>query len=211
MSGKKARARKKKRERRDANAANTANAGEAIPGLLDDIVVTHVLRYEHFDDPADLARLPAVSRAMRDAVVATGLRFEDIDADEAVELGRLSVLKRLQRQGRLSRRERLCEAAAKSGQLEELILLVENGWPWDEHTCSRAAWGGYLEVLQYLHAIGCPWDKWTCSEAAQGGHLEVLQWARANGCPWDEDTVICARRNRHLELLNWAIANGCLE
>ena len=87
---------------------------------------------------------------MRDAVVATGLRFEDIDADEAVELGRLSVLKRLQRQGRLSRRERLCEAAAKSGQLEELILLVENGWPWDEHTCSRAAWGGYLEVLQYL-------------------------------------------------------------
>jgi hypothetical protein len=59
MSGKKARARKKKKERRDANA------GDAIPGLLNDIVVTHVLRSEHFDDPADLARLPAVSRAMR--------------------------------------------------------------------------------------------------------------------------------------------------
>jgi hypothetical protein len=57
MSGNKARARKKKRERRDANAANTANAGEAIPGLLDDIVITHVLRSEYFDDPADLARL----------------------------------------------------------------------------------------------------------------------------------------------------------
>ena len=145
MSGKTTRARKQKRERRDANAAN---AGEAIPSLLNDIVVTHILSSEHFDDPADLARLPAVSRAMRDAVVATGLRFEDIDADEAVELGRLSVLKRLQRQGRLSRRERLCEAAAKSGQLEELILLVENGWPWDEHTCSRAAWGGYRGVLR---------------------------------------------------------------
>ena len=129
---------------------NQSDAGEAIPGLLDDIVFTHVLRSEYFDDPADLARLPAVSRAMRDAMVATGLRFEELGEDEAVKLGRLSVLKRLQRQGRLSRRERLCEAAAKSGQLEELILLVENGWSWDEHTCSRAAWGGYLEVLQYL-------------------------------------------------------------
>jgi len=70
------RARKKKRERRDATAAN---AGEAIPGLLNDIVVTHVLRSENFDDPADLARLPAVSRAMRDAVAATGLQFEELD------------------------------------------------------------------------------------------------------------------------------------
>ena len=70
------RARKRTRERRDATAPN---AGEAIPGLLNDIVVTHVLRSEHFDDPADLARLPAVSRAMRDAVAATGLRFKELD------------------------------------------------------------------------------------------------------------------------------------
>jgi hypothetical protein len=53
-----------------------ANGGDAIPRLLNDIVVAHVLRSEYFDDPADLARLPAVSRAMRDAVAATGLRFE---------------------------------------------------------------------------------------------------------------------------------------
>ena len=83
------RARKRKRELRDANA------GEAIPGLLNDIVVTHVLRSEHFDDPADLARLPAASRAMRDEVVATGLEFEELGEDAAVDLGSLSVLKRL--------------------------------------------------------------------------------------------------------------------
>ena len=88
------RSRKKKRERRDATAAN---AGEAIPGLLNDIVVTHVLRSENFDDPADLARLPAVSRTMRDTVAATGLRFEEIDEDDAVELGCLSALERLER------------------------------------------------------------------------------------------------------------------
>ena len=73
--------RKTKRERRDANA------GDAIPGLLNDIVVTHVLRSEHFDDPADLARLPAVSRAMRDAVADTGLQFEELSEYRAACLG----------------------------------------------------------------------------------------------------------------------------
>jgi len=129
MSGKKARARKQKRERRDANAANAANAGEAIPGLLNDIVVTHVLRSEHFADPADLARLPAVSCAMRDAVAATGLRFKELGNFRAAKLGCLSAVQRLQRGCRLSRREYLCAAAAKSGQLEELKELRANGWP----------------------------------------------------------------------------------
>ena len=41
-----------------ASARAMLTWGGAIPGLLDDIVVTHVLRSEHFDDPADLARLP---------------------------------------------------------------------------------------------------------------------------------------------------------
>ena len=96
------RARKRKRERRDASSAN---AGEAIPGLLNDIVITHILRSEHFDDPADLARLPAVSRAMRDAVAGTGLRFEELAEDDALDFGCLSALKRLHRGGRLSRQE----------------------------------------------------------------------------------------------------------
>ena len=76
---------------------------EAIPGLPDHLVVEHILRSEHFDDPADLARLPAVSRAMRDAVAETGVRFEELDENRAVELGCVSALKRLQRRGGLSR------------------------------------------------------------------------------------------------------------
>ena len=42
---------------------------EAIPGLPDDIVVTHILRYDYFD-AAERARLQSVSRGMRDAVAA---------------------------------------------------------------------------------------------------------------------------------------------
>ena len=46
-----------------ATPASLADAGEAIPRLPNHLVVEHILRSEHFDDPADLARLPAVSRA----------------------------------------------------------------------------------------------------------------------------------------------------
>ena len=200
------RSRIRKRECRDAN---TANAGEAIPGLLDDTVITHVLRSENFDDPADLARLPAVSRGMRDAVAAMGLRFEELDEDRAMLLGCLSALQRLQRGGRLSRQEHLCETSAWRGKLEELKELREKGCPWDTYTCEYAAFGGHLEVLQWARANGCPWDEETCSGASEGGYLEGLQWLRANGCPWDEGTCEGAASGGHLEVLQWARANGC--
>jgi len=135
------------------------HAGEAIPRLPDHLVVARILRSEHYDVPADLARLPAVSRAMRDAVADTGLRFKELDEKLAVELGCLSAVQRRQRQGRLSRRELLCGAAARSGQLEELKALRADGWPWDIGTCHAAAQGGQLMVLQLLHANGCPWDE----------------------------------------------------
>ena len=190
--------------------ASLADAQDAIPGLLNDIVVTHVLRSEYFDDPADLARLPAVSRAMRDAVAATGLRFKELDEEKAVNLGCFSAVQRLQRQGRLSRQESLCVAAAMSGQLEELKALRGNGTPWDGGTCEGAARGGNLEVMQWAHANGAPWNEWTCMGAARGGHLEVLQWARANACPWNEYTCLAAAKGGYLEVLQWARANGCL-
>jgi hypothetical protein len=193
----------------DTTPASLADAQDAIPGLLDDIVVTHVLRSEYFDDPADLARLPAVSRAMRDAVAATGLQFEEISEHEAVKLGCLSAVKRLQRRGLLSRRELLCLAAARSGQLEELKVLRADGCPWDSLTCYTAASGGHLVVLQWARANKAPWDVGTCMAAAMGGHLEVLQWLRENGCPWNSSTCSGAARGGHLEMLQWARANGC--
>jgi hypothetical protein len=92
---------KRKRKKRERDA----NAGEAITDLPNHLVVEHILKSEYFDDPADLARLPAVSRGMRDAVTATGLRFEELDEKRAVDLGCLSAVQRLQRGGRLSRQE----------------------------------------------------------------------------------------------------------
>ena len=187
----------------DASTATTpaslTDAGEAFPRLPNHVVVEHILRSEYFDDPADLARLPAVSRAMRDTVAATGLRFEELDEKRAVMLGCLSALQRRHRQGRLSRQESLCQAAARGGNLEELKVLRAEGWPWDKFTCSWAANGGHLKVLQWARENGCPWDEETCYWAAHGGHLEVLQWARANGCPWFQVTRTTAAQLGYVE------------
>ena len=171
-----------------ATPASLADAQEAIPDLPDHLVVTHVLRSEYFDDPVDLARLRRVSRAMRDAVTATGLRLEELMPRDALDLRCLSALERLRRGGRLPRDWRDCEAAARSGQLEALKWLREKDAPWDEVTCVCAAMGGHLEVLQWMRANGCLWDERTCEIAAQNDHLEVLQWAHENGCQWDAET-----------------------
>jgi hypothetical protein len=172
-----------------------ADAQEVIPGLPDHLVVKHIFRSEYFDEPLHLARLRAVSRAMRDAVTATGLKFEPVCLSDAIDLGYLSTLRVEQRRWGLSGWEEvLCRAAAKIGKLEELKLLRVDGWPWDEWTCSNAAKGGHFEMLQWAHTNGCPWDERTCTMAAQGGHLEMLQWARANGCKWGRRTHAGWRR-----------------
>jgi hypothetical protein len=167
---------------RDAVTA-TGRQLEAIPDLPNHLVVENILIPEYFDDPADLARLPAVSRAMRDRIAATGLEFEELDDYDAVDLACLSAVQRLQRRGLLSHQEYLCHTAARCENLEKLKEFRANDIPWDVQTCYCAAYRGHLEVLQWEHANSCPWDEGTCSGAANGGNLELLQWARANGAP----------------------------
>ena len=68
-------------------SASLVETQAAIPGLPDHLVIAHILRSEYFDDPADLARLPAVTCAMCAAVAATGLRLEKLSENGATQLG----------------------------------------------------------------------------------------------------------------------------
>ena len=120
------RARKRKRDL-------DAQAGVVIPGLPFDVIVSHILREDNVPDTADLAQLRAVSRGMRDAVDATGREIEELNECGAARQGCLTTLLCLQRRGLLSREDRLCEAAARRGQLEELKALRAN----DTHTVGR--------------------------------------------------------------------------
>ena len=177
----------------DAGATTIAN-------LPEDLVATHVLR--HVRDPLDLARLSAVSQGMRDAVNATGREItETTDPFDAESLGFLTTLRRMHSRGRLKSAHRymLCNAAAVSGQFEELKALRAKNWPWNEKTCEHAAKGGHLEVLKWARETKCPWDASACAKAAKGGRLEALQWLRANGCPWNKWTCSWAALRGYVE------------
>ena len=160
-----------------------AEAQSATSGLLDDIVVTHVLSSAYFDDPADLAQLRLVSRGMRHAVAATGRRVEDMDIYESVKIGCVATAKRL-----LRRRDK--SALRSINDFDRACL------------CAKAAKSGQLELLKWARAYGCQWSVSTCANAAGGRHAEVLQWTRANRCPWDWQTCANAAWGGHLNVLN---------
>ena len=198
VRGAETRARKRNRER-------GTNPQEALPGLPQDVVVTHILRSD--TDPIVLARLKAVSRAMRDAVERTGLRVEKMITERAAHFGCLDTLQHKLQKGRLDK-SKVCKLAALFGQLEVLQWARANGCTWEKLTCRYAAHEGYLEVLQWARANGCPWDEYTCSYAAKCGQLGVLQWARANGCPWDwVQWMSKASENGHLDVQAWLNEN----
>jgi hypothetical protein len=201
-------AKRARRKARVAHATDTRDSSpqEAIPGLPDHLVVTHILRSD--TDPIVLARLRAVSHAMRDAMDATGISVGQVDTEQAARSGYLDTLKHMLQKGRLDT-SIVCTFAALGGQLEVLRWARANGCSWDEETCAMAALGGQLEALQWARANDCPWNAVTCAAAALGGHLEVLQWAHANDCPWDMITCKFAAQGGHLEVLQWLRANGC--
>ena len=188
-------------------ATNQPHAGQAIPGLLNDIVTTFVFRSDFLPDTRDLARLRAVSCAMRDAVDATGRPVYELTPEEAVRRGDLNGLQLLLERAPRVRRD-VCAVAAEVGNLDVLKWLRENECPWDRWTCAYAAEHGHLEMLKWARENDCPWDEATCAFAADSGHLETLKWARENGCPWDHALMWWqATENDHLEVVRWLNEN----
>jgi hypothetical protein len=216
--------------RDNMTATNQPHAGQAIPGLLNDIVTTIVFRSDVLPDTRDLARLRAVSCAMRDAVDATGREVKELKALEAAEIGCISVLERLHENGHLSLPTAvspqnsahvvdlglLYRVTARFGQLEVLKWLrAKNVWwdhlvkGWHFYAFAGAAEGGNIEIIEWVLASGQQWDSAVCGSAALFGQLEVLKWLHTNGCPWDEWTCASAAKGGHLEVLQWARENGC--
>ena len=179
-----------------------------------EIISTHILRSDFLPEPADIGRLRAVCRGMRDAVDATEREIKTLSDREAADLGHVSLLKDRHMRGVLKYECLTCAAAARNGDLAELKALRAANFPLDVWTCAYAAEYGHLGVLKWLREIDwrewpCRWDEYTCAHAALRGHLEVLKSARENGCPWDEKTCRNAAEGGYLEVLKWLRANGC--
>ena len=151
----------KRRRRRDTleNDAHQwvvhrTDAREFFPVLVPQDIIDQIFSPANLPDPADLANLTAVNRGIRDAVVATGRKVEELNSVKAAELGCLRTLQCLLRQGRLEK-SLVCSAAARGGHLEELKWGIAEGCQYAEETHAAAASSGNLAVLQYLHGKGC--------------------------------------------------------
>ncbi len=136
-----------------------------------------------------------------------------------------------------SRRDKLLELTAGTGQLDNVQALVERaGLPVTANVMASAAAEGHLPVCQWLHGQGCPWrsgddepePRWSASPlerlrysedsdapypamraAAQGGHLELCQWLREAGCRAESYQILCwAAAGGHIDVCKWALSLG---
>jgi hypothetical protein len=190
----------KRRRRRDTleNDAHQwvvhrTDAREFFPVLVPQDIIDQIFSPANLPDPADLANLTAVNRGIRDAVVATGRKVEELNSVKAAELGCLRTLQCLLRQGRLEK-SLVCSAAARGGHLEELKWGIAEGCQYAEETHAAAASSGNLAVLQYLHGKGCRANTKSCAAAALNGHLHVLKWLREASYRWEENMLVRGKR-----------------
>ncbi len=134
--------------------------------------------------------------------------------------------------------EKNAAEAARSGNLDDLIIEINKGvilteWTsamamesnnmvliqwlidsrniiWSPWCCSTAALHGYLDLLIICRAHNCPWDAETCSHAARNNHFEILKYARDNGCVWNSDTFNYARHyHGNSQMFQWICDNNC--
>jgi len=191
-------------------------------------VLPFILCEENLPDPADLASLRSVSRAMRLAVDGSGRSVKEMDQSQAARRGCLAALKRIRTTAILADYRRInnqrqngswkdflavAQEAAEHGQLEVLkwthLVGKEGVKSKHDDLMSRAAKGGHLETLKWMCGLNWPWGKHLCEWAAEGGHVPVLKWLRENDCPWDDETCAYAALGGHLETLKWARENDC--
>eukprot|EP00953_Heterococcus_sp_UTEX-ZZ885_P030566 16147-Heterococcus_DN1.PRE.3 len=101
-------------------------------------------------------------------------------------------------------------AASKSGAIETIRYLLQQGCVLDDDALSSAAWEGDLALCQYLIAEQCPLHNAATSNAAAAGHLEILRFLRDNGCPWDA-LRMCSRAalSGSVEVLQYVQQEGC--
>ena len=124
---------------------------------------------------------------------------------DAIKYGSVSQLLWIEKMGFYYQKHRICEIAASGGNLEVLIYVHENGYPWNEYTSQKAAGNGSLECLKYIHENGCPWDEYISLCAVYGG-LSIFKYCYDEGCPWIRDKCleICEAQNKH-DIIDWIL------
>ena len=80
--------------------------------------------------------------------------------------------------------------------------------PMDPYACREAAASNNMELMVHLRKNRYPWDTRTCNLAAANGHMEMLRWLRSQTqpCPWSAHTSQLAAENDRLDILSWLLS-----
>jgi hypothetical protein len=100
----------------------------------------------------------------------------------------------------------ICRRVSRSGKLEVLQWVHDEGYNWDLLVvCRRAAEHGSLNILKWLHANGfTDYHKWLCLWAATFGHVPILEWAYDNYFGRTKDDLyLAACHHNQLAVLKW--------
>jgi hypothetical protein len=134
-----------------------------------------------------------------------GLPVSDVVFEGAAESGCLAKVDSLHlHTQRRQLPERISSHAAKSGSIELISWLIEQGCTLDSDTCYWAAASGHLPLLQFLYKHDCSGLSRTCDAAALRGDLAMLQWLRNQGCPWAPAEIAeSAAASGSIALMTW--------
>jgi hypothetical protein len=104
----------------------------------------------------------------------------------------------------------MCASAAKSGGVEVLTWLQQQGAVFNAATSLSAAEGGQLQALQFLHTQGCVIEpRRVCHAAALRGDIPMLQFLHSISClTIDSLVLIYAARDGSVELMQWLQDHG---
>lgn len=125
--------------------------------------------------------------------------------------GDIAMLSCMKKHNLLGDGKYLWHYAARSGHIEVLDWLGDNGFEFtDDLPLSGACCGFQEEVFSWASQRGINWkNEATCALAALYGNLPCLQWLRENDCPWDGRVIRTAQRRGHDDIVQGAINNGC--
>jgi hypothetical protein len=95
---------------------------------------------------------------------------------------------------------------ARSGQIEVLQWLKEQGLLFTADTMNSAALHGQGLTCAYLHAEGCPWDALTIRAAVYKNHWNTVRWLHEHGCPWKYDhTCLKAAQHGNIDIMTYML------
>ena len=112
---------------------------------------------------------------------------------------------------------RVCQHAARNGNLAVLHRARDLDFAWDSRTTDAAAAGGHLDILKYCLFGGtsffcCFFRKDIVAVAAAGGHVHVLEWllvTAGNHLPRFNEKLVIARYGQQFPLAYSNLSQGC--